>query len=175
MQKVKLFFIAFVLVGMMGSFNIPQKEEIRWLTVAELQSAYSKQPRPVLVDVYTSWCGWCKVMERETYTNDHVVEYINTHYYAVKLDAERKDSVVWADKKYGYVPAYKSNELALYLLGGRMSFPTTVFMTSLDAQPAALPGYQKVKEIESPLKYFGEGVYKKMSYVDYYKTFSSQW
>ena len=175
MQKVLVFFMMVLLVGTLHSFTIPAGEKVRWITVQELQDAYAKDPKPILVDVYTSWCGWCKVMDRETYSNDKVADYINAHYYAVRLDAERKDSVIWSGKKYGYNPQYKSNELALFLLNGRMSFPTTVFMVRLDAQPAALPGFQKVKEFESPLKYFGDGFYKTTNWEEYYKKFSATW
>ena len=50
---------------------------------------------------------------------------------------------------------------------GQMSYPTTVFLAALDAKPAPLPGYLKPKEIESPLKFFGEGAYKTKNFPEY--------
>ena len=175
MQKVIKFFVTFTIVIVAASFVESKKEKVQWLTVAELKAAYSKSPKLILVDVYTSWCGWCKVMDRETYSKDNVAAYINEHYYAVKLDAEISETLEWGGKQYGYNAAYKSNELAIYLLGGQMSFPTTVFLTSIDAQPAALPGYLKSKEIEAPLKFFGDGIYKIKNFKEFNSGFTASW
>ena len=175
MQKVALGFIVFIALAGVLSFSIKKKEKVQWITVAELQAAYAKNPKPIVVDVYTSWCGWCKVMDRETYSKDNVASYINEHYYAVKLDAESKESFEWNGKKYEYKPEYKSNELALYLLYGQMSFPTTVFLSAIDAQPAPLAGYLKPNELEAPLKFFGDSIYKTKNYPEFMNGFKPSW
>lgn len=74
MQKVTLFLIIMVLFFVSISFMPLQKEKVQWLTIAQLNEAYSKNPKPILVDVYTSWCGWCKVMDKETYSNEKVAD-----------------------------------------------------------------------------------------------------
>lgn len=175
MQKVKYFFILLILPAMLFSFKPAKKEKIHWLSLAELSAAYSKNPKPIIIDVYTSWCGWCKVMDKETYANDKVATYINENYYAVKFDAESKDTVELNGKKYGYNPAYKANDLAVYLLFGRMGYPTTVLLSAIDAQPAPLSGYLKPSELEPPLKFFGDGVYKDKNFPDFMKEFTAKW
>ena len=175
MQKVTRFLIITALFFTAVSFRPVKKDKVQWLTVAQLQEAYSKNPKPILVDVYTSWCGWCKVMDKETYSNEKVAAYINEHYYAVKFDAEQKETVQWGGKKYEYNKDNKINDLAVYLCYGQLSFPTTVFVTALNAQPAPLAGYLKAKEIESPLKYFGEGAYKKQNFPEFNKSFTASW
>ena len=175
MQKVTVSFIAFITLISIFSFSVKPKEKVQWMTVAEMQEAYKKSPRPILVDVYTSWCGWCKVMDKETYAKDDVAAYINSHYYAIKLDAESKQSFEWNGKKYEYNKEYKSNDLAIYLLFGQMSFPSTVFLSTLDAQPAPMPGYLKPGELEAPLKFFGDSVYKTKNYPEYMNGFKPSW
>jgi thioredoxin-related protein len=175
MQKVKYFFFSIALPAMLLSFNPIKKEKIKWLSLTELAEAYNKNPRPIIIDVYTNWCGWCKVMDKETYGNDKVAEYINENYYAVKFNAESKDSVEFAGKKYGYNKTNKVNELAVYLLFGRMGYPTTVLLPAINAQPAPLSGYLKPAELEPPLKFFGDGAYKNNSFPEYMKSFSSKW
>jgi thioredoxin-related protein len=175
MQKVTRFLIIAALFFVTASFMPLKKGKVQWLTIAQLNEVYLKNPKPILVDVYTSWCGWCKVMDKETYSNAQVAAYINEHYYAVKLDAEQKDSLEWNGKKYGYSKLNKVNELAIYLCYGQLSFPTTVFVADIKAQPAPLSGYLKAKEIESPLKYFGESVYKTQNFQEFNKTFSNSW
>lgn len=175
MKKVKFFLILSLMGFISTSLKISENEKVHWMSMEEMQQAYKKKPKPIIVDVYTSWCGWCKVMEKETYGNEQVAAYINEKYYAVKLDAEGKESLEWNGKKFGYVSQYKVNELAAYFLNGQMSYPTTVFFSSLDANPAPLAGYLKPKEIESPLRFFGEGIYKSKKFPDYLKGFSASW
>ena len=175
MQKVLRFSGVILSFVLLVSFDPPKKEKIKWLSLAELQTAYAKNPRPIIIDVYTSWCGWCKVMDKETYSNQKVADYINEHFYAVKFNAESKESVSLGEKKYDYNPAYSANDLAVYLLSGRMGYPTTVLLSSLDAQPAPLSGYLKPSELEPPVKYFGEGAYKKQDFPAYMKDFAGTW
>lgn len=175
MQKVLAIFCLFVLLIIGASFSQPNKEKVKWLSIAEMQAAYAKQPKPILMDVYTSWCGWCKVMDRETYSNPKVAAYLNEHYYAVKFDAEQKDSIVWNGQHFGYNPNNKVHDLAVYLMFGQMSYPTTIFLPELTARPAPLPGYLKPKELETPVKFFGDGAYKNSTFPDFAKGFKGTW
>ena len=175
MKKVTRFLIIILIAATAVSFISPNKEKINWITVSQLNELYRKDPKPILLDVYTSWCGWCKEMDRTTYKNEKVVKYINEHYYAVKLDAESTDSLFFNDKKYGYNARYKSNELAEFLLFGRMEFPTTVFLPTIDARPAPLAGYLKPKEMEAPLKYFAEGAHKTQTFIEFNQALKTEW
>jgi thioredoxin-related protein len=175
MQKVKGFFWIAVITTISFSFGVRPKEEINWLSFEQMQEAYAKNPKPILVDLYTNWCGWCKEMDRSTYKNPKVVAYINEHYYAVKFNAESKDSVVFNNKKFGYNPRYKTNEVALYLSFDRLEYPNTIFLASLDARPAPLAGFMKPKELEAPLKYFAERISEQQTFVEFHKKLKKEW
>lgn len=151
------------------------KESIHWMSFEELQTAYQQQPKPIMVDIYTDWCGWCKEMDRTTYKNEKLVAYINEKYYAVKFNAETRTAISFNNKTFKYNAQYRTNELAIYLTGGQLSYPTTVFLSGLNGQPAPLPGYLKPKQIEAPIKFFGEKANDKETFITFNKKFHSTW
>lgn len=153
----------------------PSKPEVKWVSLKEAEEMYKKSPRPILIDLYTDWCGWCKVMDKQTYANRQVSEYINAKFYAVKLDAEQKESLVFNGKTYRFNPQYRTHEIALYLTNGNLSYPTTVFLPSPGNQPQAVAGYLKPKDIEPIIKYFGEGKYGKIAFSEFEKSIKKTW
>ncbi|MEO7446582.1 MAG: DUF255 domain-containing protein [Ferruginibacter sp.] len=158
-----------------SSFMSAPKEEVNWLTMEELQVQYAKEPRPIIIDLYTDWCGWCKVMDSKTYTNPKLAAYINEHYYAVKYNAESQKDISFNNIAYKYNTHYRTNDLAMYLTFGRLEFPTTIFLSSLDARPAPLSGYMKPAQMEAPLKYFAERKDVTQSFVDFNKKMKKEW
>ncbi len=150
-------------------------KEIHWLTLEELQVKMKQQPRKVYIDMYTSWCGWCKVMEQKTFTDPRLIKYFNQNFYAVRLDAERKDTLMFAGKVYYYDPQYKANTLAVSLANGQMSFPTSIFMLEDFQNPQPIPGYRTTVEMEKFARYFGDNTYKHVAWPEYDKSFKPSW
>jgi thioredoxin-related protein len=147
---------------------------ISWLTVEEAAAKLQQEQKPVLIDLYTTWCGWCKQMDRKTYSNKQVSAYLSDKFYSVKLDAETHNTVNWEGKTYQFDPQYRCNMFAVYLSHGRLEFPTTIIIAP-GFEPQAIPGYMEPKEIEMLVKYFGEGAYRKQSFDDYQKSFRGSW
>lgn len=153
-----------------NSQSVEHGQKVKWMTFEAAVKANQVQPKKILIDVYTDWCGWCKKMDATTFMNDSVSVYMNEKYYAVKLDAEMKDSVVYNGYVFKYKPEYKCNELAMSLLQGKMSYPTFVVMDEKFNLLSPVPGYKSVNEIMPVLKYFGENTYLNQSWEDYSKT-----
>lgn len=152
-----------------------EKGGINWMNWDEVQVAMKKEPKKVWVDVYTDWCGWCKVMDKKTFSNPEVIEYMNEHFYAVKFNAERKDEIMFMGKSYGFSPEHNANLLAATLMNGRMSYPTNIVMQENFQGPSPIPGYIKVPDIERVMKYLVEGHYKTQKFEEYAKTFKPEW
>lgn len=149
--------------------------EIKWMTLDEVQTAMKKQPRKVYMDVYTDWCGWCKVMDRRTFSNPDVIKYMNDKFYAVKLNAEQRDSIRFMGKAYGFVEANRANQFAVEILRGQMSYPTSVILEENFQNPQAVPGFIDVPTMDVILHYLGENAYKNTPFNDYKNAYKATW
>jgi len=150
-------------------------EKIQWMKLDDITVKIKQENKPVLIDLYTDWCYWCKVMDKKTYSNSKVIDYINEHFYSARVNAETKDAVTWNDKTFNYNNQYRINDFALFVTGGRASFPTTVILLGGNEPPIPIPGFMEPKEFEMVVKYFGDGEYKTKSFPEYQKTFKASW
>lgn len=157
-----------------GSAPRPTGDAVSWMTVEQAADKLQHDQRPVLIDLYTTWCGWCKEMDKKTYSNKKVAAYLEEKFYTVKVDAETHAAITWQGRTFAYSPQYRSNEFALYLTQGRLEFPTTVIIPPGDA-PQAIPGYLTPKDLELLVKYFGEGAYKTEGFDVFRKRFKGSW
>ncbi|WP_266205182.1 thioredoxin family protein [Pontibacter kalidii] len=144
-------------------------EKIQWMTIEQAAARMEKEPRKIVIDVYTDWCGWCKKMDKSTFTDPKVVELVNKHFYPVKLNAEGKDAITLRGQTFTYKDEYRSHELAVALLQGQMSYPTTVYLDEKMNMLAPVPGYLDAKTFSKILRYFGENHHKSMNFQEYEK------
>lgn len=151
-------------------------EAVKWHTMEEAEKLARENPRNWLVDVYTDWCGWCKRMDRETFSHPVIAKYINENYYAVKLNAESKESITFNGTTYKYIEqgGRGYQELAIGLLKGQMSFPSIAYLNEKMELLGAVPGYKTPQAIEPLLNYIVEGKYTSQSLADYQITFESK-
>ncbi len=180
MKKLSLIYLKISLFVLISYLNTPAQSTslVNWMSFEEAVKKQEEAPKIILINMYTDWCGWCKRMDENTYGNPAIASYINTHFYPVKFNAERKDTIEYKGNTYindgqGRRP---SHQLAQALMGGRMSFPTTVYIDD-DFRAYPVPGYMEPDRIESLLVYFAEKINKNCDFtdfdVDYKNTFNT--
>lgn len=148
--------------------------KIKWLDIEEAAALNAKKPKKIFIDMYTDWCGWCKKMDAATFINPVIVKYMNDNFYAVKFNAERKDTVLFNGTIFvnpNPSGSRSSHKLATELLGGRMSYPSFVFLDENLKKVTTVPGYRKAPEFESILNYIGTNAYKTQKWEEFSATF----
>jgi thioredoxin-related protein len=142
---------------------------VKWYTIEEAFDLTQKEPRKIMIDVYTDWCGWCKVMDSKTFNNQVIAEYLNVKFYAVKFNAEQKTDVTLNGKVYKYVPSGSKgyNQLAYELLNGRLGYPSIVFLDEKTNMIQPLQGYVEAKPFDVIVKFIGGDAYKTTKWEDF--------
>lgn len=137
-------------------------QEIHWMSWDEAAAANAKVPKKIFVDVYTDWCGWCKRMDQTTFKDSTIVDFMSQYFYAVKLNAEQKESIFWRDMEFKWVAGGRNgfNELALEILDRQMSFPSFVLLDGEYARIMISPGYKDPPALLKQLKFAKEEAYR---------------
>ena len=147
---------------------------VNWLSIKEAQEKNKTAPKPILLDLYTDWCGWCKHMMKTTYSNQNLANYINQNFYPVKFNAETKDTVEYNGQLY--YPSSKEpktpHQLALKFLGSGLSYPSTVFITNNYQFNMLTQGYLDEKKIEPILIFMVENIFRTTQYEDFSERFN---
>ncbi|WP_173424369.1 thioredoxin family protein [Psychroserpens jangbogonensis] len=181
MRKLTYIFVLALLTSVSG---FAQSQEINWVTLDEALELQKKNPKKIMMDVYTNWCGPCKMLDKNTFHNQDVVAFVNKNYYAVKFDAEG-DSTIDYDGRTFSNPGYKAelknrrngvHDLTRYLKVN--AYPTIVFFDTDAKVISPIKGYQKPQQIELYLKLFLGDDYKSMTTQEdfnaYYSAFKPE-
>jgi len=136
---------------------------INWMTFEEAQAAMQKEPKKLFVDVYTYWCGPCKMLDRNTFSSPTLAEFVNKNYYPVKFNAQDENDIVFAGKTFSnpnYDPAkgqYRrngTNQLSSAL--GIRAFPTMVILNERLEIMQAVRGYKSPQQLQPILEQFAK-------------------
>ena len=158
LSKHKLIVYLFVLLPL-GLFS---QEKIKWISLEDAVYLQQTEPRNIIIDVYTNWCGPCKKLDRETFGNKDLIKYVNENYYAVKFNAEGNEKIDFQGYEFSnpnFDPAKtrRRNSSHEFTRALRVSaYPTVVFLDKSSNVLYKLRGFQPVRQMEFFLKYLND-------------------
>lgn len=128
---------------------------VQWMSWEDALAANKANPKKMVVDVYTDWCGWCKRMDATTFKDPKVAAYISEHFYAIKLNAEQKEDITYDGHTFSYQRQGKRgvHGLAASLLDNRLSYPSVVYLNGDMERIMISPGYKDAEKFLQELKY----------------------
>lgn len=172
-MKYFLLLLMFLAVGSVNS-------QIKWMSMNDALAAQKKEPKKIFMDVYTTWCGPCKMLDKNTFSDKEVIDYINENYYAVKFNAEGTEEVNFQDFTYtnpNYDPNRKGrNSQHLFAHALKVTaYPSVVFFKENGDLIQAVPGYRTPQQLEIFLKMIHSDDYLKITtteaWQEYQKNF----
>ena len=133
--------------------------EIKWHSFEEGVVLARQGNKKILVDVYTDWCGWCKKMDKEVYSNRTVGQTLTSNFIAIKLNAESQKGVTY--------DGTSMTEASLASAMGVTGYQTILFLNPSAKPITKISGYMEPREFTSILGFIGEDHYKTKSFEEY--------
>jgi thioredoxin-related protein len=150
---------AAIVIGDTPAKKESTSEPVAWKKYDEALTLAAKQDKPLMVDFYTDWCGFCKKLDKITYADPVIAEYLKTHFIAVKVNAESKEPFK--------LPSGQMTGSSLAKSFNVSSYPAIWFLTPKGEKINYWPGFAPPEKFIVVLKYIGDGHYKTQSFKDY--------
>lgn len=174
MNKLLIFFAFLFITG--GSFA----QDINWMSMNEALEAQKEEPRKIFMDAYTTWCGPCKMLDKNTFKNEALVAYVNENFYPVKFNAEGNEEISYKDMDFNnpnFDPEREGrnspHQFATAM--GISGYPSLAFFDEQGELFEILMGYRDASQLEIFLKVFAQDDFLKIKteedWVEYEENF----
>ena len=154
--------IAFLLFALFAVLSFSQ---VKWMTLEQAMAAQQEKPKKIFIDFYANWCGPCKIMDKNTYGHQEIANFLNENYYAVKFDAEGKESVTVFGRIFSnpeFSSGKKRNSMHDFTKFMNVnSVPSIVFLNEQSMPITNINGFLTAKELDPYLRIISSDEYKK--------------
>lgn len=128
-----------------GTYNIGQ---IKWISFDEARKQ-TNNGRKFLFYFHANWCTYCHKLEKDVFTKNDIIDYINSNYMPVRINSDKEKKLA---ARYGV-----------------RGLPNLQFRTPEGEAIARWPGYIEADRLMIMLQFIGTDSYKTMSYNDFVK------
>ena len=122
-------------------------KDIKWYAYEEGVALGKQEQKKVFISFYADWCSYCHKMDRESFQNAEVADYLNRHYIAVKADSDKETKLA----------------REFFVRG----LPSSWFLTAEGEKIAGQPGYIPPKKFLQLLRFIQTDSYKEMSLKEF--------
>jgi thioredoxin-related protein len=114
-------------------------------------------------------------MDKTTFSNPTIAKILNEEFYAVKFNAEQKDSIVYQGHTFKFIPSGRRgyHELAAALLNNKLSYPSIAFLFENNLPLTSVPGYKTANNLEPILLFLADDAFKTQSFEKFNENFKS--
>lgn len=158
--------VAIIAVAALASFGSPSASagtatggQINWMSYDSALVVAKKENKHVLIHFTTTWCGWCKKMIAETYTNPTIKQQVRNEFVTARVDGDSYHVLKLADGDI--------TEKGLTQQFGVSSYPTTFFLEPNGSKIAGAPGYLDTLKMHFVLGFISGNFNEDMAFTDY--------
>ncbi|HET9252641.1 MAG TPA: thioredoxin family protein [Candidatus Eisenbacteria bacterium] len=135
--------------------------KLDWLALDAAVDKAKSQNKHVIVNVYTTWCGYCRMMDKQTFGNDEVAAHLRENFVLAKVNGESSSKVHWQGQEM--------TERQFARAVGVTGFPATYFLKPNAEMLGGVSGYIRSPDFMIYAKYVSTKWYEKgklQAYVD---------
>ncbi len=153
--------------------------QVQWKTIEEASQVDLKSNKKMFfIDFSTSWCGWCKKMDHDTFSDPIVEAILNKYYIPIRFDAEGTATFTWNGNKYSNTkgPNQKpqTHPFTRAILGQKIGYPSFAIFNKTAGLTQILQGYQSAYDFSMALWYFCSGDKDRYTWEEYQKVFQEE-
>ena len=144
-KGLKIIAALIILLGMTDPAVAP-KSTINWMDFNSGFAQADREGKIAVIDCYTDWCGWCKVMDKKTFSNDTISRRLSENFISIKFNPEKPGNYFLGKD------TISGRQLLMALSNNKPSgYPTFFFYVPQSKKMFQIPGYQDVKKFNETL------------------------
>ena len=150
---VILILTSLIIINHLLPLNASSNEDvkIKWYKYNEGIKLAKQQDKKVFIDFYADWCTFCKKMEKDTFTNADIANYLNQNFIPVKVFTEKDTKLSY---KYGIT-----------------GLPSFIFLDENTKRITKLPGFVSAKNLMPILEFIKTDSYKSISFEKFMENY----
>jgi thioredoxin-related protein len=138
-------------------------EEVVWMTFDEGLAEGVKENKNIMVDFYTDWCHWCKVMDEKTFSEKKVAAKLKERFATVRINAE-------SNTEFANFKGKRMSNMELTRAFQVTGFPSLAFLSPDKEVITVIPGYIPAEQFYYLLDFIDKECYKqKMTLEEFIK------
>ena len=143
--------------------------QINWMSWEDAMVANKANPKPIFIHIYAKWNGYCKMMDKVAFSDKGIIQYVNKHFYAVKLNGQHPDDITWKGRtfKFKKIGRRGIHDLSIHLVEDHPVYPTFIFLDANQDKQLCSKGYRKAEKLLPELIFIAEKQYEKYSLEEF--------